>query len=795
MSIRRLTHRSVLILRGSDSLNLLQGLVTNDVRTVSPLKAIAALFLDVKGRIVDDVIISRDNGDILVECSSSNKKNLISLLEKYRMRKTVDIIESHHQVLFCTEEAENSFPDPRFSSFGRRLYRDEAADIGPDDDYHERRMECGIAEGYEELGGLLPFQVNSDFLNMLSLDKGCYIGQELTARTAHTGVIRRRILPFKCESPLKKQSFIMQDDKKVGEVISCGSGFGLALLSLSAFRRPLSASVGVLMIIRKFDSLATAVGGRFGRLRRFADKRNCDLSSMSTKHLRRMLQERERQEKERQEAERPLDDEEEEDEPLSRRTGPLNRFAALQDDDDGDEAAEKSEGSDENISERPCEERRLDVKTRDKRKTNKKGKNRREDKEDKLDDDQLLEKILTENRTATSEVEENEEHLGVAQLLKPDPRLFDTAAELKRALGKTFKESASSSNRSHNSLHAAGRIVKQKNTWPPIRNLGLSMELDREEGRVKWFKFIHNAQYEELERLCWVVEDEKISDPGLIEEILAQNPYHLNSLILLANVFRMQEDITQSCDMIERGIFYCEQCMSSSFQVTSFYHRMDYLDYENRAFYLLLHRHMMNSVHKRCFQTALNYAKLILKMDPQKDPLAVLLLIDTIAIKGKQYKWFKEFYQCCREWKNLDALPNFCYSAALAQFLDAKTDDDFDVADQMLTRAICAFPGVISMLLDKLQIEPDPLVESHRHLGTFALNKETDGIKLVYKIYVNEAAELWKTPETLSWLEHVTRSCVEGQCYFKEMESWREKRRRLLLVYLRTSVGWHFFLD
>lgn len=101
-------------------------------------------------------------------------------------------------------------------------------------------MEHGIAEGCEELGGLLPFQINGDFLNMVSLDKGCYIGQELTARSAHTGVIRRRILPVKCVSPLKRRSIITQDDKKVGQVISCGSVFGLALLSLSAFGRSLT---------------------------------------------------------------------------------------------------------------------------------------------------------------------------------------------------------------------------------------------------------------------------------------------------------------------------------------------------------------------------------------------------------------------------------------------------------------------------------------------------------------------------------------------------------------------------
>ncbi|KAK6045096.1 hypothetical protein COOONC_17398 [Cooperia oncophora] len=93
----------------------------------------------------------------------------------------------------------------------------------------------------------------------------------------------------------------------------------------------------------------------------------------------------------------------------------------------------------------------------------------------------------------------------------------------------------------------------------------------------------------------------------------------------------------------------------------------------------------------------------------------------------------------------------------------------------MASDAICAFPGVVTALLDKLQIEPDPLVETHRYLGAFALNKESDGLKMVYKIYVSEAAELWKKPETLSWLEHVTRECAQNENYQKEMDTWKEK--------------------
>ncbi|WKX92521.1 hypothetical protein Q1695_010504 [Nippostrongylus brasiliensis] len=500
---------------------------------------------------------------------------------------------------------------------------------------------------------------------------------------------------------------------------------------------------------------------------------------MSTKHLRRLIEEKA--------SDGVIEQEDKEEEEAPRRNGPVNRFAAFADDEDAatrsDSDEEQKDDREEEKSESPEHEQqpvgsKAPINIKSQQKSNKKQKKKkRKRKDEEVDEEELLERLVIENREVMTSIDEGD-LVGVEELLKTDPRLFDAAAELKRALARNFKE-ATASNRSHRGFHGVGKIVKQKNTWPPIKSIGLSMELDREEGGVKWFKFVHNTQYERLERMCWAAEDSL--DHSLIEEILASNPYHLNSLLLLANVFRMQEDITQSCDMIERGLHYCQQSMASQFQPSSFHHRVDYLDYENRAFYLLLHRHMLNCVHKRCFETALNYAKLLFTMDPQRDPLAVLLIIDTIAIKAKQYKWLQDLYKCCKEWKNLDKLPNFCYSLALAQFLSAKTTEDSDEADRLLSHAVCAFPGVVTTLLDKLQIEADPLVESHKHLGVFALNKQGDGLKMVFKIYASETAELWKAPETLAWLERVTRSCAQDDKLQETMERWKEERKRLFI--------------
>ncbi|KAK6059890.1 kinase domain protein [Cooperia oncophora] len=132
-----LIHRSLLILRGSDSLNFLQGLVTNDVRKVQSSQGIAAFLLNLKGRIVDDILISRDDGDIFVECTASNQKNLKDLLLKYRMRKNMPMWLSRHM-------------NSRTHSLirGRRLYGDNGNDEVSE--YHDKRRVLGIAEGCDE---------------------------------------------------------------------------------------------------------------------------------------------------------------------------------------------------------------------------------------------------------------------------------------------------------------------------------------------------------------------------------------------------------------------------------------------------------------------------------------------------------------------------------------------------------------------------------------------------------------------------------------------------------------------
>lgn len=105
-------------------------------------------------------------------------------------------------------------------------------------------------------------------------------------------------------------------------------------------------------------------------------------------------------------------------------------------------------------------------------------------------------------------------------------------------------------------------------------------------------------------------------------------------------------------------------------------------------------------------RTSLEFCKLLLSLDPEGDPLAVILLIDFYALRAKEYEWFLEFCNLWEDSRNLTQLPNIAYSLALAHFRLGKKAE----ADELLQKALLMFPGVLMPLLNKCNIQTDAKV-------------------------------------------------------------------------------------
>ena len=180
-------------------------------------------------------------------------------------------------------------------------------------------------------------------------------------------------------------------------------------------------------------------------------------------------------------------------------------------------------------------------------------------------------------------------------------------------------------------------------------------------------------------------------------------------MLQLSEICKMGEDSTRAAELIERTLFACESAFHPLFNLAVGTSRLDYRRQENRAFFIALFRHITYVGGRACHRTALEFCKMTLAMDPNSDPLGILLMIDFYAIRSQQYGWWIEFVQNWDPSRNLTQLPNIAFSLALAHFHGAK-NGDFGMADQKLQKALIDFPGVLLPLLDKCSVDIDKRV-------------------------------------------------------------------------------------
>lgn len=251
----KLTNRSVLRLFGDENRDFLQGLITNDVHHLGDQgSCIYSLFLNKAGRVMYDAIIygGEAKNELFIETDESVAKDLRKHLMIYRIRRkiSIDLVDDEYNVWAVYggdgKEIPGSTFDPRVKELGRRiLTRNDTVvkelPLGSMKEYNQQRYKLGVAEGVKEItpGKAFPLEVNCDYMHGLSVHKGCYLGQEFTARTYHTGVVRKRIMPIEFEGMAKEdddlvlnKEVVTAEDKAGGKVKAVEGGVGIGLLRI-----------------------------------------------------------------------------------------------------------------------------------------------------------------------------------------------------------------------------------------------------------------------------------------------------------------------------------------------------------------------------------------------------------------------------------------------------------------------------------------------------------------------------------------------------------------------------------
>jgi folate-binding protein YgfZ len=261
--------RALISLAGADRISFLQGIVSNDVTKTTAERAVYAAFLTPQGKYLHDIFIANLGERLLIDCEAARRADLLRRLGLYKLRAKVTLAEENGlaiglhfgagalDALGLPAEAGRSraedggiiFVDPRLAALGARAIlppERTPAESGSAADYDRLRLTLGVPDGSRDLPVEKAILLENGFdeLNAIDWQKGCYMGQELTARTRYRGLVRKRLLPVAIEGAAPAPgTALLQNDKEMGEMRSAAGDLGLALIRLEALDQgPLTAA-------------------------------------------------------------------------------------------------------------------------------------------------------------------------------------------------------------------------------------------------------------------------------------------------------------------------------------------------------------------------------------------------------------------------------------------------------------------------------------------------------------------------------------------------------------------------
>jgi folate-binding protein YgfZ len=254
-------HRSVIAIGGPDRVEFLQGLISNDTTKVAPGRAIWAALLTPQGRFLNDMFVA-DGGDgtLLLETERERAAALAKKFSLYKLRSKVTVEDRGEKLEVAVAygpdaattlpiEGAIAFVDPRLPDLGIRviaptgaaatLLQSRGFSAAPLQSYDELRLSLGVPDGSRDLvvEKALLLENGFDELNGVDWQKGCYMGQELTARTKYRALIRKRLFPVRIEGALPASgAAVLKDGQEVGELRSGSGQRALAMLQTDAAR-------------------------------------------------------------------------------------------------------------------------------------------------------------------------------------------------------------------------------------------------------------------------------------------------------------------------------------------------------------------------------------------------------------------------------------------------------------------------------------------------------------------------------------------------------------------------------
>ena len=290
-------------------------------------------------------------------------------------------------------------------------------------------------------------------------------------------------------------------------------------------------------------------------------------------------------------------------------------------------------------------------------------------------------------------------------------------------------------------------FVPGKEEWPKATSGGLGMELvERAWDFTVEYRYVHSRLYFDVQReFLRCVES---MDPQNMIVLLQRHPYHVSTLLQVSEIAKQQGDHAVAADLLERALFTYGRSVQSSFgnALADGKARLDYRRFENREFWLAAWRYIASLGQRGTWRTAFEWAKLLLSLDPEGDPLCVHLILDQLAIRGGEYERLIQLAAVDSvEWGQKTV--NVQISLALAHYkLKHGTE-----ARTLLANAVHRFPWAFARLFKELNIE-------HIPKSIWGREPRNAHEALLSEAYAVRAKDMWNVPEALSLLVEVAET-------------------------------------
>ena len=242
--------RAVLRVSGADRIDFLQGIVSNDVAKAGADRGVWAAFVTPQGKYLHDFFLAADGESILLDCERAGADDLRRRLRRYTLRSDARVAAADDLAVVLTlgtpapaPGIAACFPDPRHRDAGYRLVGAHsaieramtAAGLAPADpvDWDRRRLALGLPDGSRDLEAERSTlaEANADLLGGIDWEKGCWMGQEVTARMHYRGLAKRRLTPMRVDGPVPARgATVERGGKPVGE---CRSSAGDLVMVLA----------------------------------------------------------------------------------------------------------------------------------------------------------------------------------------------------------------------------------------------------------------------------------------------------------------------------------------------------------------------------------------------------------------------------------------------------------------------------------------------------------------------------------------------------------------------------------